>query len=87
MDWILFVLFSLGVTNIIVNEYISLPVHQFIETRFSKCKWLNKLINCTTCLGWWVGLCSSFLFGVDWWIAPFVSSIANKVLTVWMDKV
>jgi len=87
MQWIIWLLVSVSATNIITCEYIFAWLHEWVERVFPYNTYLITLINCPTCMGFWVGFAASFVFpSVSWWAAPFVCSLACKVFTIWSNK-
>ena len=87
MKLIVFLLTTASVTNIITKEYIFYWVHAAIEKKFPNCEWLNTLINCPTCMGFWVGVAFCWLLPMPWLIvAPFMSSITCKIIDIWEKK-
>lgn len=79
---IIFIIASIGLTNIIVREYVFEWLRKLINKWFPH-SILNKLINCETCMGFWVGLVLALLFpaiGIHWFLAGLISSAANKLI-------
>lgn len=82
MNLIIFILATLGCTNIIVNEYVFAWFRNWITKVFPK-SLLRKLIDCATCMGFWVGVVLALIFpalGLNWFIAGCISSVANKIV-------
>ncbi len=50
---ILYLLAVYGMTNIIVNESV---FRKQVDWLKSKSKFLNNLLSCPTCLGFWIGM-------------------------------
>jgi len=60
VNLIIFVLAVIGMTNIIVDPAtIAAPVRSFIKRKGPK--WLDKLVSCYQCCGFWVGLFFSII--------------------------
>ena len=55
LELIAFILVTIGIANIIVNEEIFSKPRNWVEKVFPY-SLLNKLINCTICMGFWVGI-------------------------------
>ena len=53
MNLILFILAVIGMTHIVVDSEISIPVYKWIEPR---CAILAKVMDCYQCAGFWCGL-------------------------------
>lgn len=79
MDLLIFILATLGMTNIIVFGSIFEKPRNWVDKVFPY-SMLNKLLNCTTCIGFWSGIFLSlvFPFGIHWFIAGCISSIVNS---------
>jgi len=100
MNFILFVLATIGLSFIITQYYIFKWLRDYAQ---SKSKLLGKLLNCNSCVGFWSGLLIQFLFitkeRVDivfvWsdlfyiiygFIGSLVSYVAYLILRPLMDK-
>ncbi len=82
LELIIFILVAVSMTNIVVYEYIFEWLHKI----FDKVPVIGDLINCPTCLGFWVGCFLFTLFPIQYGFAIFtifisgcVSSICNKI--------
>lgn len=83
MKLFIFILVSVSITNIITSEFIFEDFRNWWEEKlFPKSKKLKYLISCPVCTGFWIGLFTSFLFGIPFWIAPFITSIFCKLLLI-----
>ncbi len=89
MSLIIFILCTLGVTNIIVFGEIFDRPRNWVDRVFHY-SMLNKLIQCTTCMGFWVGLGLSLIFPefeLNFFIAGSVSAFINglysKIEQLW----
>lgn len=85
---LLFILASVGMTNIIVREYVFEWLRNWINKVFPY-SLLNKLFQCETCMGFWVGLFISLMFpefNIHWFIGGLVSSISNKLINIMIYK-
>lgn len=92
MDLLIFTLVVLGVTNIIVREYVFNWFRKIFEKHF-RYSLINKLIHCETCTGFWVGVLFWFLFPVQYetiyltmFVSGVVSSISNKLVAIILMK-
>lgn len=88
INLILFIITSLSITNIIGKEYIFNWFRKFIDKYF-KYSLINKMINCSTCLGFWVGIGISFIFPqflpniwLNMVVCGSISSIINKIIDI-----
>jgi len=84
VDLFLFTFGCAGLTIILVSSSVLEPVRDFVT---SKSTFLGKLINCTMCSGFWVGLVAALLTGVNpiWGAAVsslFSWSISNIVESI-----
>lgn len=86
MNLILFILVSVSVTNIITSEFIFEKPREWWMKLFGWNEKLKYLITCPICLGFWVGLALSFPFGIEWYIAPFITSIMAKLLVLYENR-
>lgn len=68
---------SIGLVWIIKDSLILKSPRKYIS---SKSKWLEELLSCSQCLGFWVGLCLAYFeytfIGFDFYLLylPFISS-------------
>lgn len=88
MSLIIFILASLGMTNIIVRENIFAKIREFIDKKLPY-SMLNKIMTCLTCCGFWVGIILTLLFpslGINWLIGGCISSICNKIVGLLLYK-
>ena len=92
MDLLIFILVCLGVTNIIVREYVFNWLRKFINKYFQY-SLLNKMLNCETCTGFWIGVLFWFLFPdieqnmyITMFVSGAVSSICNKIVAIILMK-
>lgn len=92
MGLLLFIICTISATNIIVREYVFHWLRYLIN-RFFPHSMLNKLINCETCTGFWVGVALTLLFpylgieiGIHWLIGGLISSILNKTYALLLLK-
>jgi len=94
---IIFCLVCLSITNLLVEEYIFLWLRNFINKIFPY-SLLNKVIQCQTCLGFWVGFLLVLMipnilpilgFGliVNSLIGGLISSIINKIILITIYKI
>jgi hypothetical protein len=77
MSLVEFLSFTLGCTGItvtIVLSHLLEPVREFIS---SKSNFLNKLINCTMCTGFWVGAVCSIWFDINPVLAGATSALLS----------
>tara|TARA_B100001027_G_scaffold208751_1_gene174306 strand:+ start:177 stop:494 length:318 start_codon:yes stop_codon:yes gene_type:complete len=81
-ELLIFLLGNTGITIIIVLSYLLEPVREFL---FSKSKFLEKLLSCTMCTGFWVGAISSIWFGINPVFAAGAVSLLSWVTSSIID--
>ena len=64
MDFIVFILSSIGITFIVIHSYLLKPFRTFVN---SKSKKLGKLVSCPMCFGTYVG-----------WLVQFIILFHNR---------
>jgi len=74
VEFLSFTLGCTGITVIIVLSHLLEPAREFIS---SKSSFLNKLINCTMCAGFWVGATCSIWFDINPVLAGAVSALLS----------
>ncbi len=74
VDLLIFTLGCAGVTIIIVSSVVMEPVRSFVEKKSAS---LGKLINCSMCSGFWVGLIASFFYEINPLWGAAISSLAS----------
>ena len=63
-------LFTIGITILLVYGEPIKPIRDAIKERSDA---LGRLVNCSLCMGFWVGVPFAFMSGDPRW--PFISSI------------
>lgn len=60
MQYVLFILFCVGITEFITISKIGLFIreHSFVLKR----ELLKELLSCSMCTGYWIGVCLAFCF-------------------------
>jgi len=96
VNFIIFILSTLGLTFIINHSYIIKPIKEKIKN-----KTITKLLNCSQCLGFWVALIIQFIIllhtqGIFYWsdiyyvtygfIGSFVCYFTYLLIKPLMDK-
>lgn len=82
VNLIIFIMVSLSIVNIILNETIFSFFRVFLNNKFPK---IYKFISCQVCFSWWIGIFLSFFitiyggFIINLFVCAFVSSIVNKL--------
>jgi hypothetical protein len=77
INFLLFLLSGVGITNLVVNASIFDKIRNFIT---AKSGFFGKLISCMMCSGFWVGLILSFIFGIHPVVAgATISLLAYKL--------
>jgi len=85
---IIFILASISLTNIIGREFIFEWFRKFVNKHF-RYSLLLKILNCSTCLGFWTGLLIALLFpilGIHWFLGGLISSICMKTYELTLLK-
>lgn len=77
-ELLIFLFGCTGITIIIVMSYILEPIREYIS---SKSKHLEKLISCTMCTGFWVGLISSYWVNINPLFAGSMVSLFSWVVS------
>ena len=83
VEFLTFTLSCAGFTVILVLSHILDPLRVYIE---SVSEALGKLINCTMCTGFWVGVCSSAFFDINPLVAGAISSVVSWSLATFVDS-
>lgn len=74
LNLLLFVLFGVGLTNILVNASILDYFRDFITERSF---FFGKLLSCMLCTGFWVGISSALFFDYNLFIGASIISLAG----------
>jgi len=72
VDLLIFTFGCSGLTIIIVTSSILEPIRDFVS---SKSSYIGKLINCTMCSGFWVGLVASLFSDINLLWGASISSL------------
>jgi hypothetical protein len=72
VDLLIFTFGCSGLTTIIVTSSILEPIRDFVS---SKSSYIGKLINCTMCSGFWVGLVASLFSDINLLWGASISSL------------
>ena len=90
IDLIIFVLASVGLTLILVDSTIFHPVRVWIRKK--NYQWLNDMISCYQCMGFWSGLfCGILMLLPGYFIVPrllllgFLASYLSMLGTLLID--
>lgn len=76
MNFLLFILSGVGITNLVVNATILDAPRNYMG---SKSNLIKKLLSCMMCSGFWVGVVLSFLFNINPVVAgAIISLLSNK---------
>lgn len=79
MNEIVFITFCIGLTNLIVSASILDTPREWLSNKNSLIK---KLLSCMMCAGFWVGLLSSLLVGINPILAAVISSLFSHLFGV-----
>lgn len=82
-ELLIFLFGCTGLTIIIVMSYILEPIRDFLS---SKSKNFEKLINCTMCTGFWVGLISSYWIDINPIFAASMVSLFSWTISTIVDS-
>lgn len=78
MELVIFLLIVYGITNIIVNESI---FDKFVDS-FKDYEKIYQLLNCPTCLSFYIGVILYILIGLDisgyWFIDWFLAGVMSS---------
>jgi hypothetical protein len=91
MELIIFIIATLGMTDIIVNQGIFDKPRNWVDRVFHF-SLFNELIHCEVCMGFWVGVGLSFLIPLpivtpcNFFIAGLISSAVNKIVGLLLCK-
>jgi len=87
MILVIFLLIVYGITNIITNEYI---FDRFVDS-FKDHETIYKLLNCGTCLSFYIGVFIYFLIGLDisgyWFIDWFLAGVMSSGFVNLMEHI
>lgn len=73
INFLLFILAGVGITNLVVNATILDSPRDYMSNKHPLIK---KLLSCMTCSGFWVGIGISFLFNIN----PIVAGATISLL-------
>ena len=76
LNLLLFILFSVGLTNIVVNASILENIRERIE---GENETFGKLTRCMLCTGFWVGLLSAPIFDYNLLIGAAIASLFSDL--------
>ncbi len=74
VEFLMFFLGTTGFTIIIVASYLFEPIREYLS---SKSSYVEKLINCTMCSGFWVVLIASLFYDVNHLWAATITSLSS----------
>lgn len=86
-DFLVAVICGVSAANIVTEEFIFGWLREFIATKI-KNDYLTALFHCITCMGFWTGLLSGFIF---LGLSPYViavalcSSIVGKLIKLYEE--
>lgn len=83
VEFLIFALGSAGLTIIIVLGSIMEPVRAAIS---GYSDYASKLINCTMCTGFWVGMVSSLFFDINPIYAGSITSLISWSIATIVDS-
>jgi len=86
INLIIFILATYGFANALVNENIFSKLRKFIDKKFHYSA-LNKIFNCITCMGFYVGMVFGFLLPIEdpyirIIIGGFIGSAICKIIDI-----
>ncbi len=81
-DFLFFILSGVGLTNLIVNA----TIFDLIRNYFSeKSSFLNYLLTCMMCSGFWVGALISLFLGINPFMGGFTISLLSNIFDILKD--
>ncbi len=86
MNFFIFLIVGLGITNIVVNASILNYPRDYLTNRF---EFLNGLLSCMLCTGFWVGglLGMVGLFPIASILSPIYAGAAISVISNFYDMI
>jgi hypothetical protein len=84
INFLLFVLSGVGITNLIVNATILDNLRNYLS---SKSAFLSKLLSCMMCSGFWVGFGLSIVFGLHPIVAGPIISLLSNVFSYFLEYI
>tara|TARA_B100000700_G_C14771521_1_gene726969 strand:+ start:501 stop:809 length:309 start_codon:yes stop_codon:yes gene_type:complete len=72
VEFLIFISSCAGITVLIVLSYVLDPAREFVSQRSA---FLGKLLSCTMCTGFWVGVTCSAFFDINPVFAGAISSL------------
>lgn len=78
VEFLIFTLGCSGITVILVMSYVLEPVRLFLSKRS---RHIEKLLSCTMCTGFWVGVAASAPFGVNPVFGGAISSLFSWTIS------
>lgn len=76
IDFLLFLMGSVGFTMVFVLSSIFEKVRSFLSFH----SFIEELIHCPMCFGFWVGVCASFYSGYSLFFGGFAVSLISWVV-------
>jgi hypothetical protein len=88
MEIILFIFGSVGLTHIVVDSSLMLPIRELFDKYLPEK--VAKLIHCYQCSGFWCGLfcCWAAFPGATWWqilVGGFAASVLANFMAIFMN--
>jgi hypothetical protein len=86
MELIIFILIAYGITNVVVNSTLFLPIRILIVNNLPK--FFGNIINCTMCFGTWCGFALSSILWMNQLSAVTPSGLLGitiPVLGIFLD--
>lgn len=84
INFFLFILSGVGITNLVVNATILEYPRDFMS-RYSN--FLGKLTSCMMCSGFWVGVLISYLFNINPIVAGATISLLSHKFSYFKDYI
>jgi hypothetical protein len=82
INFLLFILTGVGITNLVVNATILEGIRDYIG---NKSYFLKKLLSCMMCSGFWVGIVISFLFNINPIAAAATISLLSNSMSYFFE--
>lgn len=84
INFLLFILSGVGITNLVVNATIFEAPRDYMG---SKSQFLKKLMSCMMCSGFWVGIGISYFFNINPIIAGATISLLSNKFSYFLEYV
>lgn len=77
VNLLLFILIGVGITNIVVNASVLDNIKEWLYKKLWKYEWVEVLLSCMLCSGFWVGFIVSLFFTTNPIFGGAIISLAS----------